>query len=130
MVADDRPRTSVRFDRATLDYHDRRVWSDLSLAFDEPSFVAILGPNGSGKTSLLRVILGLTPLSSGSVDVLGAPPRRGGWPRTSTDPADNGVRPRITRRSEVLPEPLGPRIATNEGSLNSSDRSVHTRRSW
>ena len=76
-MADGRPRTSVRFDQATLDYHDRRVWSDLSLSFDEPSFVAILGPNGSGKTSLLRVILGLTPLSSGSVDVLGAPPRRG-----------------------------------------------------
>ena len=76
-MADRRPRTSVRFDQATLDYHDRRVWSDLSLAFDEPSFVAILGPNGSGKTSLLRVILGLTPLSSGTVDVLGAPPRRG-----------------------------------------------------
>ncbi len=70
-------RVSVRFDAATLDYHDRQVWSDLSLEFDEPSFVAILGPNGSGKTSLLRVILGLTPLSSGSVEVLGRAPRRG-----------------------------------------------------
>ena len=67
---------SIRFDRATLEYHGRRVWGDLSLAF-EPSFVAILGPNGSGKTSLLRVILGLTPLSGGTVEVLGAPPRRG-----------------------------------------------------
>ena len=70
-------RVSVRFDDATLDYHDRRVWSDLSLEFDEPSFVAILGPNGSGKTSLLRVILGLTPVSAGTVEVLGQAPRRG-----------------------------------------------------
>lgn len=67
---------AVRFDRATLEYHGRQVWGDLSLAF-EPSFVAILGPNGSGKTSLLRVILGLTELSGGAVEVLGAPPRRG-----------------------------------------------------
>jgi zinc/manganese transport system ATP-binding protein len=67
---------TVRFDEATLEYHGRRVWGDLSLEF-EPSFVAILGPNGSGKTSLLRAILGLTPLSSGSVEVLGGPPRRG-----------------------------------------------------
>ncbi len=76
-MAEAGPRVSVRFEAATLDYRDRRVWGDLSLEFDEPSFVAILGPNGSGKTSLLRVILGLTPLSSGTVDVLGASPRRG-----------------------------------------------------
>jgi zinc/manganese transport system ATP-binding protein len=67
---------SVRFERATLEFDGRRVWGDLSLAF-EPSFVAILGPNGSGKTSLLRVILGLTDLTAGSVEVFGAPPRRG-----------------------------------------------------
>jgi zinc/manganese transport system ATP-binding protein len=66
----------VRFDRATLEFDGWRVWGDLSLAF-EPSFVAILGPNGSGKTSLLRVILGLTDLTGGTVEVLGAPPRRG-----------------------------------------------------
>jgi zinc/manganese transport system ATP-binding protein len=68
---------AVRFNDATLEYHGRRVWTDLSLAFQAPSFVAILGPNGSGKTSLLRVILGLAQLSSGTVEVLGQPPRRG-----------------------------------------------------
>jgi zinc/manganese transport system ATP-binding protein len=75
-VAEPLARASVRFDRATLEFDGRRVWGELSLAF-EPSFVAILGPNGSGKTSLLRVILGLTELTGGAVEVLGAPPRRG-----------------------------------------------------
>ena len=48
-VAEPEPRLSVRFSDATLDYHDRRVWSDLSLEFEEPSFVAILGPERLGQ---------------------------------------------------------------------------------
>ena len=39
--------------------------------------MAVLGPNGTGKTTLLKVLLGLVPLESGSVEVVGAPPRRG-----------------------------------------------------
>src|SRR6516162_6678629 len=54
-------------------------------------------------------------------------PRRGEAPKTSTDPAVSSVNPRMARSSEVLPEPFGPRIATNDGS-NASDRSPHTRR--
>jgi zinc/manganese transport system ATP-binding protein len=68
---------AIRFEHASLAFGGREVWHDLSLAFEEGSFVAVLGPNGSGKTSLLRIVLGLTSLSSGSVEVLGQPPRRG-----------------------------------------------------
>jgi len=67
----------VRFDGATLEYHGRAIWRDLSLAVAPGAFTAILGPNGSGKTSLLRVVLGLTALTGGRAEVLGAPPRRG-----------------------------------------------------
>jgi len=70
-------RPAVQFDRATLAFGGREVWRELSVAFDEASFVAIIGPNGSGKTSLLRVVLGLAPLDSGTVEVLGSPARRG-----------------------------------------------------
>lgn len=70
-------RPVVRFTDATLAYGERVVWRDLSVEFSAGSFVAVLGPNGSGKTSLLRAILGLAPLSAGRVEVLGAPPRRG-----------------------------------------------------
>ena len=71
------PEPAVRFSDATLEYHGRRIWSHLSLGFEGGSFVAILGPNGSGKTSLLRAVLGLTELASGTVEVLGQPARRG-----------------------------------------------------
>ena len=67
----------VRLDRVTLTYGQRVIWSDLSLDVAAGAFVAILGPNGSGKTSLLRAILGLVTPSSGRIEVLGHAPRRG-----------------------------------------------------
>jgi len=37
-------------------------------------FFAIIGPNGGGKTTLLKVILGLIPPDRGTVRILGGPP--------------------------------------------------------
>ncbi len=49
----------------------RVVWSEVDLRVGRGEFVAVLGPNGAGKSTLLDVILGLQPLSVGSVSVLG-----------------------------------------------------------
>src|SRR2546425_12586258 len=68
---------AVRFERVTLEYGTRRIWSDLSLDVARGAFVAILGPNGSGKTSLLRAILGLVIPSSGRALAQGRSPHRG-----------------------------------------------------
>jgi zinc/manganese transport system ATP-binding protein len=70
-------RPAIRFERVTLSYGARSIWSDLSLDIAPGTFVAILGPNGSGKTSLLRAILGLVTPSAGHIVVLGHAPRRG-----------------------------------------------------
>ncbi len=68
---------TVRLRGASLGYHARLLWQNLDLTVAPGEFVAVLGPNGSGKTSLVKVLLGLAPLSSGSVEVCGAPPKRG-----------------------------------------------------
>jgi zinc/manganese transport system ATP-binding protein len=68
---------TVRMANAALRFGDRSLWSDLSLEVAPGEFLAVLGPNGSGKTSLLKVLLGLQDLSSGSVEVCGRRPRRG-----------------------------------------------------
>ena len=62
---------------AALGYGDRLLWAGLDLDVVAGQFVAVLGPNGSGKTSLLRAILGTQPLSRGSIEILVEPVRRG-----------------------------------------------------
>ncbi|WAL66132.1 metal ABC transporter ATP-binding protein [Amycolatopsis cynarae] len=57
---------AVEISRASLAFGSRTLWSGLDLTVAPGEFVAILGPNGSGKTSLLKVLLGLQKLSSGS----------------------------------------------------------------
>jgi zinc/manganese transport system ATP-binding protein len=62
---------------AALRLGPRTLWSRLDLTLERGEFLAVLGPNGAGKTTLLQVLLGLVPLSAGSVRIDGAPPRRG-----------------------------------------------------
>jgi zinc/manganese transport system ATP-binding protein len=67
----------LRLAGASLAYGARPLWSGLDLTVGAGEFVAVLGANGSGKTSLMRAILGLQPLTSGRVEVAGRPARRG-----------------------------------------------------
>jgi zinc/manganese transport system ATP-binding protein len=69
--------SAVRLRDAELAYGDRVLWSGIDMDVAHGEFVTILGPNGSGKTSLLRALLGVTPLSRGTVEVNGRPVRRG-----------------------------------------------------
>ncbi|WP_268933483.1 metal ABC transporter ATP-binding protein [Sinomonas notoginsengisoli] len=69
----------VRFRNASLAFGERTLWSGLNLEIRPGEFFAVLGPNGSGKTSFLRSLLGVAPLTSGTVEIVGhAPRRRGG----------------------------------------------------
>ncbi|MFC8094836.1 metal ABC transporter ATP-binding protein [Streptomyces sp. NPDC057301] len=72
------PEPVISLRGASLAYGTRVLWRDLDLDVRPGEFLAVLGPNGSGKTSLLRVILGRQQLSAGTVAVLGHAPRRGG----------------------------------------------------
>lgn len=56
---------------ATLRFGDHTLWSELDLDVAPGEFIAVLGGNGSGKTSLLRAILGLQTLTAGQVQVAG-----------------------------------------------------------
>ena len=51
----------------------RELWHDVTVDVAAGEFVAVLGPNGVGKSTLVKVLLGLHPAAAGSVQVLGAP---------------------------------------------------------
>lgn len=60
----------IRIDALTAGY-DEPVVSDVSFGVERGELVAVLGPNGVGKSTLLRTVLGLQPPLSGSVMVEG-----------------------------------------------------------
>ncbi|MDT2009552.1 ATP-binding cassette domain-containing protein [Rhodococcus opacus] len=68
---------AVQLRGARLSFGDRTLWQDLDLTVEPGEFVAVLGPNGSGKTSLLEVLLGRLALGSGTARIAGSPARAG-----------------------------------------------------
>jgi ABC-2 type transport system ATP-binding protein len=59
-------------------YGDFVALHDLAFEIPAGEVVALLGPNGSGKTTTLEVLEGYLPPTAGRVAVLGADPRRAG----------------------------------------------------
>jgi zinc/manganese transport system ATP-binding protein len=56
----------------------RTLWSGVDLQVAAGEFVAVLGPNGVGKSTLVKVLLGVLPPAAGQVRVLGERPGEAG----------------------------------------------------
>lgn len=67
----------LRLRDASLGFGDRELWSGLDLDVQPGEFLAVLGPNGTGKTSLLKTILGQQRLTSGTIEFMGGPVHHG-----------------------------------------------------
>jgi zinc transport system ATP-binding protein len=63
--------TLVAIERVNFSYGAILVLKDITFSIQAGDFLALIGPNGSGKTTMLRIILGLLHPTSGTVRLLG-----------------------------------------------------------
>jgi branched-chain amino acid transport system ATP-binding protein len=61
----------LKLDNVTVHYGTAEAVRDISLTLDEGAVVSVIGANGAGKTTILRAISGLVPLSSGTIEFAG-----------------------------------------------------------
>ena len=67
----------IRLEDIWVRFNGEPVLEGVDLTIYPGDFFAIIGPNGGGKTTLLKVILGLVEPSRGTVRIFGKPPREG-----------------------------------------------------
>jgi zinc transport system ATP-binding protein len=67
----------IKLEHISYDYGDHRVLEDINLTVQDDDFLGIIGPNGGGKSTLLKIILGLLTPTEGSIYLFNKSPREG-----------------------------------------------------
>jgi len=80
----------------TVRLGDHTALEGVTFELPRQSFCAIIGPNGGGKTTLLKVLLGLIPPTEGTVEVMGEIPTR-------VSPALVGYVPQVKTLDRTFP---------------------------
>lgn len=63
----------IKIHKLWAGYDNESVLEDVSLTVYERDFIGMIGPNGGGKTTLIKVLLGLLRPKRGSVSIMGQP---------------------------------------------------------
>jgi ABC-2 type transport system ATP-binding protein len=89
-------------------HHVRKVYDtkvaveDLSFTIEPGTMFGLLGPNGSGKTSSIRMMIGITVPDSGSVSLFGRPFARKSLSRVGYLPEERGLYKKMTVLSQLI----------------------------
>ena len=83
--------TTVRATGLWKQYGGRNVVRDVSLAVEPGKVLGLVGPNGSGKTTTIRMLLNIVPPERGSVEVFGAAINAAAQQRIGYLPEERGL---------------------------------------
>ncbi|MBQ5730674.1 MAG: ATP-binding cassette domain-containing protein, partial [Bacteroidaceae bacterium] len=61
----------LEIDNITIEYDKKCVLRNFSMSIERGTSVAVIGASGCGKSSLLKAIIGIVPMSSGSIKLDG-----------------------------------------------------------
>ncbi|MDY6056313.1 MAG: ABC transporter ATP-binding protein [Campylobacter lanienae] len=59
----------IQIESLSFGYDDSYIFENLNFSYDSKDFLAIIGPNGGGKSTLLRLMLGILEPKSGKVSI-------------------------------------------------------------
>ena len=68
--------SAISVHNLNFSYHGHTVLSNVSLDIAAGQYVGVIGPNGGGKTTFLKLVLGLLEPGSGSISLFGEPPSK------------------------------------------------------
>lgn len=66
--------TIISIQQVSFGYTTERVLEDITFNIHRGDYLGVIGPNGGGKTTLLKLLLGLLQPNSGSISIFGHPP--------------------------------------------------------
>jgi zinc transport system ATP-binding protein len=66
----------ISFDQVSYAYGHSNVLEDITLEIEEEEFFGVIGPNAAGKSTLLKLMLGMLKPDSGEISVLGKSPKQ------------------------------------------------------
>ncbi|MBN9377688.1 MAG: zinc ABC transporter ATP-binding protein [Chlamydiales bacterium 38-26] len=64
----------IQLKHVYFSYAETPVLTDVDLAINAKEFIGIIGPNGGGKTTLLKLLMGFLKPSSGKIEIFGTAP--------------------------------------------------------
>lgn len=70
-----RKEAAISVQNLNFAYGAHPVLTQISLDIGSGEYVGVIGPNGGGKTTFLRLVLGLLPPNSGSISIFGETPK-------------------------------------------------------
>jgi len=63
----------IQIENLSFAYDKDLVLENINLSVDEKDFLVIIGPNGGGKSTLIKLILGINTIQKGSIKILNQP---------------------------------------------------------